>query len=114
DDQRRAFVQLVGDGIVRRGVAGGLDRRRRDGAALRGVAERAYELEVPGRVHELQLPCRRGAGRQQVAVLDQAGRLDQVDRELDPDRLQRVLVGEVMLHQRLAVDEGDRAGHGNL
>jgi len=65
-------------------------------------------------MHELQLLDRRRARREEMGVFDQARRLDQVDRELDPDRLQRVLVGEVMLHQRLAIDERDRAGHGHL
>jgi hypothetical protein len=65
-------------------------------------------------MHQRDLLDRGRARRQQVAVLHQAGRADEVDGELDPDRLQRMLVREVVLHQRVAVDERDRAGHGNL
>ena len=65
-------------------------------------------------MHERELFDGRGTRRQQVTVLDEAGGADEVDRELDADGLQRMLVGEVMLHQSLAVDERDRSWHGNL
>ena len=80
----------------------------------RRVAEHAHELDVLARVDERDLVDGRGAGRQQLAVLDEAGRSDEVDRELDPDRLQGMVVGEMVPHQRVAVDERDGSGHVNL
>ena len=87
---------------------------RGDGRATGGVAERAHELDVARRVDELELLDGRGARRNEVRVLDQASFLDELDRELDADGLQRVRVREVVLHQRFAVHERDRPGHGNL
>jgi hypothetical protein len=49
-----------------------------------------------------------------MAVLDESSRADELDCELDPDRLQRMLIRELVLHERVAVDERHRAGHGNL
>jgi thiamine monophosphate kinase len=107
-------VKLVGDRVVRGAKAGGLDLIGGDVHALLGVAQLAHELDVMGRVNELQLLDRRAPRRQQVCVLDQPGRADQVHSELDPNRLQRMLVRQVVLHQLVSVDERNRSGHCNL
>jgi hypothetical protein len=49
-----------------------------------------------------------------MTVFYETGRPDEIDRELDANRLQRMGVGKVMLHQRVAIDERDRSWHGNL
>jgi hypothetical protein len=51
---------------------------------------------------------------QEVALVDEAGRADEVHSELDANRLQRVLIREPMLHQLIAVDEHDLSWQGNL
>jgi hypothetical protein len=114
DDQRRAFVPLVRDRVVGGGEPRSLDAFGRDSPSLRRIAQLAHQVDVFGRVHELQLLDRCAAGRQQVAVLDQTGRGDQIHSELDANRLQRMLIGEVMFHQLVAVDERNRAWHVHL
>jgi hypothetical protein len=44
-----------------------------------------------------------------VAVLDETCGADQIHRELDADRLQRVFVRKVVLHQVVAVNEHNGA-----
>jgi hypothetical protein len=51
---------------------------------------------------------------QEMAFVDETGGADEVDRELDANRLQRVLIRQPMLHQLIAVDEHDLSGQGNL
>ena len=63
---------------------------------------------------KVQLVDRCAARRDQMSELDQTGRLDEIDRQLDANGLQRVLVRKVVLHQRVAIDERYRPGHGNL
>jgi len=65
-------------------------------------------------VDQLQLFERRVTRREQVRVLDESGRADEVHRKLDANRLQRVLIREPMLHQLIAVNERNRSGHGTL
>ena len=104
---------------IRDRVVGGCVAGRVDGVGghlppLLGVAEHAHQLHVLGRVDQLELGDRRRPRRKKVGVLDEACRPDQIDSELDSDGLERVLVRQLVLHERLAVDQGDRARHGNL
>ena len=80
--------------------------------AQRGIAQLAHQVDILGRMDELELGDGRGAGRHEVAVLDESRRRDELHRQLDADRLQRVLVGQVMLHKLIAVNERDRSRHG--
>ena len=112
--ERCPLVQLVGDRVVRRVEARVHDTLVRHARPLRGIAELAHEVDVLGRVHQLQLLDRRRPRRHQVAVLDQSRGPDQLHRELDPDRLKRMRVGQVMFHELVAVDERHRSRHRNL
>ena len=81
------------------------NRLRGEARCLDRVAELFYEGHVFGRGDELELFDRRASCGEKVAVLDEPRRLDQVHRELDANRLERMLIGKVMLHQLVAVDE---------
>jgi hypothetical protein len=109
--ERGAFVELVGDRVVG-GVEAGLgDALACQTAALGRVAQPLDEVDILGRMHELELLVRRRPWRQQVAVLDQARGADELHRQLDPDRLKRVSVGKVVLHQLVAVHQRHRPRH---
>ena len=82
--------------------------------SLRRIAQLAHQLDVVGAVDQLELSDGRSPRWKQVAVLDQARGSDEIDGELDADGLQRMLIRQLVLHQRVAVDQRDRARHGNL
>ena len=107
-------MELLGDRVVGRGKPGCVDVLRRQVSSLGRIAELADEVDVLARVDEGELVDGGGARGKQVGVLDQARRLDQVDGELDANRLQRVLVGQVVLHERVAVHKRDLSRHGHL
>ena len=107
-------MELIGDGVVGGRKPGLVNRVLRHQPAPRRIAQLAHQVDVLRRVDQVQLIYGRGARRQQVGVLDETGGLDEVDRELDADGLQRMLIGQVVLHQRVAVDERNRSGHGHL
>ena len=83
-------------------------------ATPRRIAQPSHQVHVLGRVNELELGDGRLPRRQQVSVLDEAGRADELDRQLDADGLQRVLVREVVFHQLFAIDQSHRSRHGHV
>ncbi len=103
-----AFVELIGDGVVGGAEAGRVDPVGRDPCALSGVAELSDEVHVSRRVDQFELFDRGAPRRQKVAVFDETRRFDQVHRQLYADGLEGMLVGQVMLHQLVAVDEHNR------
>ena len=112
--ERSPLVELNRDRVVRRPEACLVDLFGRDEVALLGVAQLAHELDVAPGMNELQLLDRRPAGRQQVGVLDETGRADEVHRQLHPNRLQWMLVRQVVLHELVPIDERDRSRHVHL
>src|SRR5882762_365887 len=112
--QRGPFMELIRDRIVGRSEAGGLDLVARDLSTPLGIAELADQLHILRGVDELELFDGRASRWKQVAVLDQTGRADEVHRELDPDRLEWMLIRQVMFHELVSVDERDRSGHRHL
>src|SRR5207244_13444853 len=78
------------------------------------IAELADECDVVERMDERELLDGGCSRREEVAELDQSRRFDQLDGELHSNRLQRMLVRQVMLHQRIAVDENHLSRHGHL
>jgi len=79
-----------------------------------GSLSLAHKVDVVRRVDELELFVGGAAGRQEVAVLDEARGPDQVHGQLHADRLQRVLIREVVFHQLVAIDESNRPRHCHL
>jgi len=108
-DKRRAIVQVIRDGVVSGAESGIDDALAGDGLAERGVTQLLHQVDVLRRVNELELLDRRGARRHEVALLDEPCRGDELHRQLDADRLQWMLIGQVVLHQLIAVNERHRS-----
>src|SRR5579864_2718704 len=107
-------MQLVGDRVVGGFESRHVDRFWRNLSPPARVAQLADEVHVVARMNEVKLVELGGSRSQQAAVIEEPGGSDQVDSELDPDRLERMLVRKVVLHELVAVDERDCSGHGNL
>jgi hypothetical protein len=107
-------VEQIRDGVVRGGEAGSIDFVGRGLTAPHRIAELADEGDVFMCMNKLELFDAGSSRRNQVGILDEAGRMDEVHRELDASGLQWMFIRQVVLHQVVAVNENHRTGHGHL
>src|SRR5215472_12675651 len=108
DDRGASFVHTGRDRVV------AVVEARRQGSAVRGArigTEPLDQVDVTPVVAEGELRVGRTPGFDHVGKPVQAQMPYQFHRELDPQRLQRVVLAETVGHEGVAPQKADRTGH---